>query len=60
MQASKPIRPLALTENHRLGLFDGLAESAHGVVNHAAVELLGGVEEIHEEGGADGTTGDDG
>jgi hypothetical protein len=26
-------------------------------VDHAAVQLLGGVEEVHEEGGTDGATG---
>lgn len=50
----RPADTLGLTENNSLGLLDGLAEAAHGAVDHAAVELLGGVEEVHEEGGADG------
>jgi hypothetical protein len=43
-----------LTEDNSLGLLNSLAEAAHGVVDETAVELLGGVEEVHEEGGADG------
>lgn len=43
-----------LTEDNALGLLDGLAEAAHGAVDEAAVELLGGVEEVHKEGRLDG------
>ena len=38
-----------LTEKDGLGLLDGLAESAEGQVGEAAVELLGRVEEVHEQ-----------
>lgn len=37
------------TEHDRLGLLDGLAESAHGIVDHSPVQLFWRVEEIHEE-----------
>ena len=38
-----------LTEERALGDFDGLAEATHREVHEAAVALLGGVEEVHEE-----------
>jgi hypothetical protein len=46
-------REVGLTENNRLGLLDGLAESAHWVVHESAVELLSSVEEVHKQWGAD-------
>ena len=39
-----------LTEERALGDFDGLAEATHREVHEAAVALLGGVEEVHEQG----------
>lgn len=45
-----------LTEDNRLGLLDSLTEAAHGAVDHAAVELLRSVEEVHKERGADRAT----
>jgi hypothetical protein len=36
------------TEDDSLGLLDGFSESAHRNVSHPSVELLWGVEEIHQ------------
>ena len=43
-----------LTEERALGDFDGLAEATHREVHEAAVALLGGVEEVHEESCTEG------
>lgn len=37
------------TEQSTLGNFDSFTETAHREMDQAAITLLGGVEEIHEE-----------
>jgi hypothetical protein len=36
------------TENDSLGLLYSFSKSTHGDMSHPSVELLGGVEEIHQ------------
>jgi hypothetical protein len=36
------------TEDNSLGLLYSLSKSTHGDMSHPSVELLGGVEEIHQ------------
>lgn len=44
------------TEDDSLGLLDGLSESTHRDVSHPSVQLLWGVEEIHQQRGSDWAT----
>lgn len=46
-------------EEGTLGLLNCLAKATHGDVHHATVLLLGGVEEVHQEGGLKGSAEDE-